>query len=394
MGRQQPKTPRFFIDMASYLHATGHGEYYVRDDDEHADTPTDHKIHYGDKSDLLYCNTASLVKFKGRDVGGSNTSQKIINYRATSGNGFPTMKIDCLVALNHNFEDMSISFSGTKYSGAGCMSYVSAHSLVNWGGPIYQNGFSIRKKNTPDIIDQDVEKIHLKYGSSSWVTGERYIGALFFGKTYTPPENCNTIVSMSRIFDGIRQNTTRGGYIHNNVQYTGSQLWSEHNPWELWDYSTSPKYTQLVENYIGEAGTQPMFVKDNKRKTGNLGRKEWTINIKSIREDDIFPAYESTSMYPFEEDSAYPFSDLYDTQGGFTFEESGFKENPSLLEDNFISRVWHPTLGGSIPFLFQPDKDNNSLDQFSICIIDRNSISLRPVAPSIYDLNFTVKEVW
>ena len=72
---------------------------------------------------------------------------------------------------------------------------------------------------------------------------------------------------------------------------------------------------------------------------------------------------------------------------------TGFEYN-LLSDDNFFSQVWHKTLGGTLPFLFQPDKDNNNPDQFCIARFKKNSLKATQTAHNVYDISLDIEEVW
>ena len=65
-----------------------------------------------------------------------------------------------------------------------------------------------------------------------------------------------------------------------------------------------------------------------------------------------------------------------------------------LTDDNFFSQVWHKTLGGTLPFIFQPDNNNNNEDQFAICKFKENSLKATQSAVNVYDISVTIEEVW
>ena len=47
-----------------------------------------------------------------------------------------------------------------------------------------------------------------------------------------------------------------------------------------------------------------------------------------------------------------------------------------ILEDDSFNFLWNVTLGGTIPFIFQPDKTRlNTPDQFAKCNIRENSLN-------------------
>lgn len=376
-NNQIPKTPRFFVDMMSYLHATGHGEYFVRNDTDHSSSPTNNQIHYGDISDLLYCNTSSLVKFQ------LNSANTLFNYKDhVNGNKFPTLPIDCLVALNHNFEGIKW-FGGIKNSNQETLiSFGEEHDLLAHSVYSNYNGCTIRLQN--QIFITDVDRLYLYIDNSNGGSvGQRYLGSYFFGKTWTP--NIDPKVTMSRDFDGIKVSRTKGGFSHHNVNYLGNPLWSGHNAWELWKYPTNPTNTPPNEN--PDSTQQQMFIEDDKANLGRLGRRKWTISFTHIADYDLHAALEQTNWNSFDGTQTYPDN----SEQNFT--EKGY-DNPILQEDNFMSRLWIPTLGGTIPFVFQPNTENNNPDQFAICTFDRQSININILAPNMYSISFSISEVW
>ena len=72
---------------------------------------------------------------------------------------------------------------------------------------------------------------------------------------------------------------------------------------------------------------------------------------------------------------------------------SAFQYN-LLSDDNFFSQVWHPTLGGTLPFIFQPDSSNSNPDQFAICKFVDGSLKTTQTAHNVYDISLRIEEVW
>ena len=54
----------------------------------------------------------------------------------------------------------------------------------------------------------------------------------------------------------------------------------------------------------------------------------------------------------------------------------------------------HKTMGGKLPFIFQPDTTNNNADGFAICTILQDSISFEQVAFNAYSVSFKIEESW
>ena len=108
----------------------------------------------------------------------------------------------------------------------------------------------------------------------------------------------------------------------------------------------------------------------------------------------MWMAYESSSIAPFSDgDSGYDVTTDTDvpTDDGNSV-ASLTNPNPMLSDDSF-NFVWNCTLGGTLPFIFQPDNTNNNPDQFSICTFRGNSLSVKQVAFNTYSLSVTIDEV-
>ena len=65
-----------------------------------------------------------------------------------------------------------------------------------------------------------------------------------------------------------------------------------------------------------------------------------------------------------------------------------------FTDDSFIAQVWNKTLGGALPFIFQPDSTNNNPDQFCIAKFDMDSLSVKQVAFKSYEISLKIREVW
>ena len=79
-------------------------------------------------------------------------------------------------------------------------------------------------------------------------------------------------------------------------------------------------------------------------------------------------------------------------------------------DDNWFENVLHYTMGGHLPFVFQPNKDatyeaidsneSGTLDylkqipEFAICRLDMNSFKREQVAHGVYNIKIKVKETW
>tara|TARA_Y100000310_G_scaffold155441_1_gene154937 strand:+ start:5276 stop:6658 length:1383 start_codon:yes stop_codon:yes gene_type:complete len=72
---------------------------------------------------------------------------------------------------------------------------------------------------------------------------------------------------------------------------------------------------------------------------------------------------------------------------------TSFNDN-ILTENSFFSRVWVRTLGGILPFIFQPSTTYSNPDGFAICRFVNNSLKAKQTALNVYDISLKIEEVW
>ena len=109
------------------------------------------------------------------------------------------------------------------------------------------------------------------------------------------------------------------------------------------------------------------------------GRRIWDLKFSYISDSDLEPRnYTGTKV----------------SDDGLTYVPS---------DDNWFENVLHYTMGGHLPFIFQPNKDVEYLTdagnitevpEFAICRFDMNSFSREQVAPGVYNIKIKVKESW
>ena len=111
-------------------------------------------------------------------------------------------------------------------------------------------------------------------------------------------------------------------------------------------------------------------------------------------------AYEGSSVAPFARQdtfNAYTETDVPQDNGTYvsSFDNGSPDEsntNPMLSDDSF-NFVWNCTLGGTLPFIFQPDNTNRNPDNFSICTFRENTLSVTQQAHNVYKLSITIDEI-
>ena len=60
-------------------------------------------------------------------------------------------------------------------------------------------------------------------------------------------------------------------------------------------------------------------------------------------------------------------------------------------DDNFVSHFITLTMGGQLPFIFQPDKNK---DQFALCRLNQSGFSLNQVSTDDWDVTMNFVETW
>lgn len=375
MGYQQVKKPKFYIDMLSYFHATGNRKYLQNSSGV--------DLASGEYEDVLYGNPVSIVS---RNIinssGGKMMYMSSPEWEANkiAENCFPTFYTDFVAILNHNFGGLEVYVGSKAEDGLSEISFGSQTTPfdadksvnINKSEDDYQtyNGFSLGVLTTPYKFENR-GRIFM-YNSADYDNenmGARYWGSFMVGKTWSPPHNPNLSMNITRKFDGIKSKRTQSGHTRADMDYIGRPLWAGHNPFELWNYDYD--HNQIPPT------TQTMFQEDPKANLSNMGRRSWKLTWDSVNETDLFNTLESSNLNDVFNDGTYDGVD-----------------NPFLEEESFLSRVWTPTLGGTLPFMMQIDDSNMNPDQFVIARFKKNSLTTRNKAPNLYSFSVDIEEVY
>ena len=199
------------------------------------------------------------------------------------------------------------------------------------------------------------------------------IGSLIIGNYYDMPHSSDLKMTMSYgEMDGVKRIRTKGGSDLVKHQYKKPPLWGTAAPWEL---------------YQGNPVNQ---------KLSRIGRRTWDLSFSYLSDSDVFGSNQSISnrvqgvtYQPFyQEGTGLPDYGDWTSDSGVAV---GFNYN-ILTDDNFYSQVIHKTNGGQLPFIFQPDKNDNT--NFAICKFDQKSFSFQQISPSLYSVKMKIREVW
>ena len=360
MGKQV-KTPRFYVDMPTFLHATGQLGW-------------DSTSKGG--AELLYMNCANPF------VREDNTVTQVIfeignQSENTAKTSFP---INFMALLNHNLasdigptprartENGSKHLSESQYDR---QNVINSEFVAGEGLPIIQpqyNGTSIFTFSDTNGLQDYWTSFDLVWQNQDWNNQINHqLGSMLVGKYFDAPNSPDLNLTMSRRFDGIKKQKTIGGKTLANIYYDGPTEWTMNNadgttykypPFEL-DTTDNAEFDQRVKSGVGRKGL-----------------RSWKLSFSYIAESDMWMENEVSNTLISDGESNPENND----------------PNP-MLSDNSFNFVWNCTLGGTLPFIFTDDKDSNAPDRYAICNFRENTLSVQQVAFNTYKLSITIDEV-
>ena len=373
MAYQNVGTPRFFIDNYIYLRALGlDPQEYINetadinrypDPEQVFKTPLDNENAF-----TLSPDTSKLFPRDSYTQRWFIPCGEMIRGMDFTGN----MKWYGAI-LNHNFADCNVTISRSLFAGA-------VHD----------------ESETETHLDANYEKIlnlesysEQQNGSSIWSSdnipsGERFtgfrlagteddsdlsnlqIGAVSMGVMYTMPNSADLNLTMKIEFDGYDETETASGSTLTNIRQTGASVWLNDG-----------KYNSPFA--VGEFFEDKMLSGAKRN-----GRRTWSLKFSYIADTDLFSSNYMNTNYN-ETIAGYNDADL-NTENQFEYN--------MFTDDSFVAQVWNKTLGGALPFIFQPDSSNDNPDQFCIAKFDQDTLSIKQVAFRTYSFSIKIREVW
>lgn len=175
------------------------------------------------------------------------------------------------------------------------------------------------------------------------------LGAVSIGDYYDMPHSPDLNLKLSYEYDGVKNIQTKGGATLSNASYTKPADWGDAGAWQL---KGNPNYRS--------------------------GRRSWDLSFSFLSSESVMPENAGSSIYAGD--------------GVDNFETN------ILDGTDFFSQVWNKTMGGHLPFIFNPSgggtSPNNSPDQFAICRFDQKSLKLSQVSPNTYNVKLKIRESW
>tara|TARA_Y100000310_G_scaffold73243_1_gene69425 strand:- start:256 stop:1284 length:1029 start_codon:yes stop_codon:yes gene_type:complete len=209
--------------------------------------------------------------------------------------------------------------------------------------------------------------------------GALNIGSIVIGTFYDMPHSPDLSLKLSYDYSGIKTIETKGGASLSNAFYTKPPAWGDLGAWEL--NNPSNESLSTLEN----------------QSLSRSGRKIYDLSFSFLDDGDVFGANQSlakTTMATQIADGTPPASAFDGTPGetGADLAVDAETFNDNLLSgDNFYSQVIHKTNGGQLPFIFQPDKNDNT--NFIIAKFEKG-FSFQQTSPGLYSIKCRIVETW
>ena len=402
MAYQNVGTPRFFIDNYQYLKAIGlNFEEYL---EATADGGLAHDFNTNSSTHLITpleypeifgLNPQNATEIPINPPISNNNIRYILPFAPFTheflyANG--TLELDTLplidlsgnmslyiALLNHDIKDSTYDMGSSGFA------YSMENAIgddFNWGNPndmgesilnstlspdFAGSGSSIRLQNSPIetksyIVVQYTLPINI---------ADHHMGSVSCGFAYTMPSSAELSLTMEVEFDGYDEVETIGGSTLTNIRYTGAPLWI------IGDRYNNPFG---VGEITGAWTSRSDYLYGAKRN----GRRNWNLKFSYIADSDIFSSNYTGSRH-VETLEGYDSGD-YNDENEFTYN--------AFTDDSFMAQVWNKTLGGALPFIFQPDSNNDNPDQFCIAKFDMDTLNIKQVAFKTYNIAVKIREVW
>ncbi len=393
MAYNSTGTPRFIIDYLSWWKSKGLiGGGYIWNGVPSSPTDTSEAV-----NNVIGLNPSNQTIVSNIDVSVSEQ----FNYNTETNFNLDLTNINVVGILGHNFstvsEKDSASFAWDFQTPSGEYKHLPLTDDFIINASIYINrakfgfdGFSfVSTTGSTDgtIVGHGLQPNFGLFAPDDY-NKEFKLGSIIYGRQYVMPHSANLDISMSFEMDGIKTSETLGGSTLVNRRYTQAPMWGDLGAWEL--------------------GSSDLF-KDRDLGLQGLrrsGRRVWNLSFSYLQDSDVFP--EISSLTNFEHyqptsgesdggvgyDGDYYWDGQQEDEGdGFSTNSArGYTLNTQYANVNFISEVLNKTNGGVLPFVFQPDSNDNT--NFAIASIDQESISFKQVANGVYDIKLKIREVW
>lgn len=240
---------------------------------------------------------------------------------------------------------------------------------VNWD--FNYNGFSLTSLNHQPYEELSFEFMSYTYDPENNMLSYLNVGSIIFASYYDLPHSPDLSLKLGWEYSGFDEQIKYGGSSTSNLMWSKPPKWGRLGPWEL----------EKPAKYVGGEGL--VYSNATSVEYYKSGRRTWDLEFSYINDNDFWGSNQMIL-------------DVLVTPEGLNsddIEGSSFKYN-LITDNNFFSQVWNKTMGGTLPFIFQPDRNNFNPDQFAICRFKKDSITVKQSGYGVYDISLIIEEVW
>ena len=270
-----------------------------------------------------------------------------------------------IALLNHNITNFSLSYD-----------FEGLDTFVNFDFDEILNGLSSGESFVPlngsTILTTSTSHDTLSYKLNN--TESFNIGTISSGIQYTMPHSPDLDLAMEIEMDGIKTITTSGGGSISNIRYSGNPLWINGN-----------NKTNCFDNYVDNIDVNLSGARRN-------GRKLWELSFTYVSDKDLFSSNPRASSYIEPSMDVNTNTTDYDLDDIDTDSDTTQYNYNIETDDSFYAQVWNKTLGGALPFIFQPNSEDR--DDFYICKFNQKSLKISQSAYKVYDVKLKIEEIW
>ena len=386
MARDIPFVPRFYIDEFQYMKALGLLNFSE-------DGNIELSGQFNDNANLTMTDVQKLFNYNPTDYFLNDQIQQdwtdevniTLPLYYNSEHDMRASGKKYVAVLGHNFLSGNIAFdvldnntNESLYSDSS--SNIGVNHLTNF--PPAYNGFSIQELLNPSYDEEEGSKI--RFNLNYAVSNDLYkfmIGAISFGNIFDLSISPDLKMKMSYEY-GVDEKESRSGSTLSNIKWFQKPSWGDISCWELDKYP--------LEDYIDK-------IKDDKNIIHRRsGRRVYDLQFTFMTADEMLATNPHLNTYGMNasDNSGNALTDA-DADGNLIT----LNEDENIInihsEHSFYSQVVHKTLGFSIPFIFQPNKDSNRPQDFMLAKIDsKKGWSLNQIAPNLFRTKLRIKEVW
>lgn len=266
--------------------------------------------------------------------------------------------------LGHNFATRGVTVYVQNEDADVGLTEVEVINAAASGGSLTPSldGFSIATFDASPLADDDLG-INIRFDGADVSTS---FGCIVIGRYYDMPVNPDMKLSMVRDYSGIKKTITKSGASLSNAGYIRPAAWNSGDAWEL----NAQKYANA-----------------------RTGRRIWSLNYSFLDDYDVFSSNETVNTYVDPSAvSLYEDGDVNTTNTPFLNYNIG--SDPS-----FYASVINPSVGGHLPFIFNPVGANgtgqdNSPSNFAIARFDQKNFKLTQSMHRKFTFNTKIMESW